>query len=105
MNAIFTARYHRSLPAQPSFLGAAMRPLAAGLASLALSACLHFITPAPPGPEAVDLNCKLPTLAPLAGTKEVQEKGGIVPPRTDQEVTIYGPPIAGLLDHQTIGLL
>jgi hypothetical protein len=208
MNATPTANRH-ALPAHPSFIHTAMRPLAAGLASLALCACLHCATAPPPAPETVDLSCKLPTLAPLAETKEVQEKGGIVigvalasfscqqhlekrvaqatpafgeelaqrlvedknsqparfveetntpvltvtperlifqitlnnklsrvfrgagtvvlfnvagknqkidgqdyaelansivPPRTDQQVTIYGPPVATLRDHETIGL-
>jgi len=77
MNAPSTASRHQPPPG-PSFIRAAMRPLAAGLASLALSVCLHCATAPPPAPEAVDLSCKLPTLAPLAETKGAQEKGGIV---------------------------
>lgn len=196
-------------PSHPTFIRAALRPLAAALASLALCACLHCATAPPPPPETIDLSCKLPTLAPLAETKEMQEKGGIaiavapasfscaqhmerrveqatpgfgeelavrlaegkntqpaqlmeetntpvltvtpdrlvfqitlnnklsrvfrgagtvvlfnvggkntkidgqnfaelansiVPPRTDQQVTIYGPPVATLRDHETVGL-
>jgi hypothetical protein len=63
---------------QASFIRAATRPLAAGLASLALCATLHYAAAPPPAPESVDLSCKLPTLTPLAETKAVQGKGGIV---------------------------
>jgi len=77
MKATPTASRH-ALPGHPSFIRAAIRPLGAGLGSLALCACLHCATAPPPAPETVDLSCKLPTLAPLAETKEVQEKGGIV---------------------------
>jgi len=69
---------HRRDPARhPSFIRAAMLPLAAGLGSLVLSACLHCATP-PPEPETIDFNRKPSTLAPLAETKEVQEKERIV---------------------------
>jgi hypothetical protein len=53
-------------PSQPTFIRAAWRPLAAGLASLALSAWLHYTSAPPPASETVDLSCRVATLAPLA---------------------------------------
>ncbi len=71
----------RLQPSQPSFIRAAWRPLAAGLASLALCAYLHCSMAPPPAPETVDLDCKLSRLAPLAGVDRDARAAGAVASR------------------------